>query len=111
MIYVKRLDKPFNHILLAYHTVISDSFKSKVYATDNFVNSVTNGSIKGLLDNFQNIFGDAFDTRIPKITNIINEGKVNIGNIDIIVTNKYGGYIVEVPICNIIYEYGRLKSA
>lgn len=101
--YIKQSGKPLNHLFLAYHTALPENYKGKVYATENYVKSVTKGSIKGLLDNFKNIFGDAFDTRIPKVTNIIKEGKINIAGVDFIIKNKDDGYIIEIPACNSIY--------
>lgn len=101
--YIKQSGKPLNNLFLAYHTALPENYKGKVYATENYVTSVTKGSIKGLLDNFKNIFGDAFDTRIPKVTNIIKEGKINVAGVNFIITNKYDGYMIEVPDLNIIY--------
>lgn len=101
--YIKQLGKPLNNIFLAYHTALPENYKGNVYATKNYVQSVTNGSIKGLLDNFKNIFGNSFDTKIPKITNVINEGKINVAGVEFIIKNKDDGYIIEIPVCNSIY--------
>lgn len=101
--YIKQSNKPLNHLFLAYHTALPKGYNGRVYATENYVKSVTFGSIKGLLDNFKNIFGDSFNTSIPKITNIIKEGKINISGIDFIIENKDDGYIIEIPVCNSIY--------
>ena len=80
-----------------------ENFNGKIYATENYVNSVTKGSIKGLLDNFAVVFGSAFDTRVPNVTNIINEGTVNVSGIDFIIKNKDDGYCIEIPALNILY--------
>lgn len=101
--YIKQSGKPLNNLFLAYHTALPENYKGKVYATENYVTSVTKGSIKGLLDNFKNIFGDAFDTRIPKVTNIIKEGKINVAGVDFIITNKDDGYMIEIPACSAVY--------
>lgn len=101
--YIKQSGKPLNHLFLAYHTALPENYTGRVYATENYVKSVTKGSIKGLLDNFKNIFGDSFNTSIPKVTNIIKEGKVNIAGIEFIIRNKDDGYIIEIPACNSIY--------
>lgn len=101
--YIKQSGKPLNNLFLAYHTALPENYKGKVYATENYVTSVTKGSIKGLLDNFKNVFGDAFDTRVPKVTNIINEGTVNISGVDFVIKNKDDGYMIEIPSLNILY--------
>lgn len=101
--YVSKLAKPLNNIFLAYHTAVPENFSGKIYATENYVNSVTKGSIKGLLDNFAVVFGSAFDTRVPNVTNIINEGIVNVSGIDFIIKNKDDGYCIEIPALNILY--------
>lgn len=101
--YIKQSGKPLNHLFLAYHTALPENYKGRVYATENYIKSVIKGSIKGLLDNFKNIFGDSFDTSIPKVTNVIKEGKVNIADIEFIIKNKDDGYIIEIPACNSIY--------
>lgn len=101
--YIKQSGKPLNHLFLAYHTALPENYKGRVYATENYIKSVTKGSIKGLLDNFKNIFGDSFDTSIPKVTNVIKEGKINIAGIEFIIKNKDDGYIIEIPACSSIY--------
>ena len=101
--YIKQSNKALNHLFLAYHTAVPENFSGKIYATENFVKSATEGSIKGLLDNFANVFGSAFDTRPPKVTDIISEGNINIAGVNFIITNKYDGYMIEVPDLNIIY--------
>lgn len=101
--YIKQAGKPLNHLFLAYHTALPENYNGRVYATENYVQSVTKGSIKGLLDNFKNIFGASFNTSIPKVTNIIKEGKVNVEGIDFIIKNKDDGYTIEIPSCSSVY--------
>lgn len=103
--YILKLDKPLNHLFLAYHSAVPENFTGKIYATENYVQSVTNGSIKGLLDKFAVVFGSTFDTRVPKVTNVINEGKVNVSGIDFVIKNKDDGYIIEIPSLNILYTH------
>ena len=101
--YIKQLGKPLKHIFLAYHNGVPKDYNGNIYATENYVKSVTGGSIKGLLNNFENIFGESFNTKVPKVTNIIKEGKINVSGVDFIVKNKDDGYTVEIPACNSIY--------
>lgn len=73
-------------MLIAYHGA-GASFLPEVpkYATQNAVDYSQNGGGKELVDKFTGAFGEAFDSSIHKITNIINEG------LDSYISDMYSG--------------------
>lgn len=93
-------------MLIAYHGA-GGTFLPNVpkYATQNAVDYSENGGGKALIDNFTQSFGDIFDSSIHKITNVIAEGKVNIGGIDFIVKQTAEAFDVEIPEINAVYTH------
>lgn len=93
-------------ILVAYHgagaTFLPEAPK---YATQNAADYSANGGGKALIDNFTAAFGDIFDSSVHKITNIINEGKINIGGIDFIIKQTSEAFDVEIPEINAVYTH------
>lgn len=93
-------------MLVAYHgaggTFLPDVPK---YATQNAVDYSENGGGKALVDNFTQAFGDIFDSSIHKITNVIAEGRVNIGGIDFIIKQTAEAFDVEIPEINAVYTH------
>lgn len=93
-------------ILVAYHgagaTFMPEAPK---YATQNAADYSANGGGKVLIDNFTAAFGDIFDSSVHKITNIINEGKINIGGIDFIIKQTSEAFDVEIPEINAVYTH------
>lgn len=73
-------------MLIAYHGA-GASFLPEVpkYATQNAVDYSQNGGGKELVDKFTGASGEAFDSSIHKITNIINEG------LDSYISDMYSG--------------------
>ncbi len=84
-------------VLAAYHgaggTFLSDIPK---YATQNAADYSANGGGKGLIDKF---------TGVHKITNIISEGKITIGDIDFIIEQTDEAYDIEIPEINAVYTH------
>lgn len=93
-------------ILVAYHgagaTFLPDVPK---YATQNAADYSANGAGKALIDNFTGAFGEIFDNSVHKITNIIGEGKINIGCIDFVIKQTDEAFDVEIPEINAVYTH------
>lgn len=91
-------------MLIAYHGA-GGNFLPNVpkYATQNAKNYGENGGGKALIDNFANVFGKAFDSRLHTITNIIEGGKIKVGGIDFIIEETSEAYNVVIPEINAVY--------
>lgn len=93
-------------ILVAYHgagaTFLPDVPK---YATANAVEYSANGGGKALIDNFTGAFGDIFDKSVHKVTNVIGEGKINIGGIDFVIKQTHEAFDIEIPEINAVYTH------
>ncbi len=99
-------DMTVEGMLVAYHgagaTFLPDVPK---YATQNAVEYSENGGGKALIDQFTGAFGDAFDSSIHKITNVIDEGKATIGGIDFIIKQTSEAFDIEIPEINAVYTH------
>lgn len=93
-------------MLIAYHDA-GGSFLPDVkkYATENAKNYGEQGGGKALIDNFTNAFGEIFDKKLHRITDIIGEGKVTIGGIDFIITKTPDAYNIAIPEINAVYTH------
>ena len=93
-------------MLVAYHsagaTFLPDVPK---YATQNAVEYSENGGGKTLVTNFTHAFGAVFDNSIHQITNVIGEGKINIGGIDFVIHQTTEAFDVEIPEINAVYAH------
>lgn len=93
-------------MLISYHgaggTFLPNAAK---YATENAVAYSENGGGKALITNFTNAFGDIFDKSVHKITNVIKEGKNNIGGIDFVITQTPDAFDIEIPEINAVYTH------
>lgn len=93
-------------VLIAYHgagaTFLKDAPK---YSTKNAVLYSENGGGKSLIDNFSNTFGSSFDSSIHKVENIIEEGKLTIGNIDLVIKETSDAFDIEIPEINAVYTH------
>ena len=99
-------DMTVEGMLVAYHgagaTFLPDVPK---YATQNAMEYSEAGGGKALIDQFTGAFGDAFDSSIHKITNVIDEGKVTIGGIDFIIKQTSEAFDIEIPEINAVYTH------
>lgn len=104
--YIKQLNVTVEGVLLSYHmaggTFLLDA---KKYATKNADEYGHNGGGKGLIDNFTNAFGNAFDNSIHTVTDYIGEGTVNIGGIDFNITVTNEAFDIEIPEINAVYTH------
>ena len=102
--YLKDLE--IEGMLIAYHGA-GAGFMPNVpkYATQNAADYSQNGGGKALIDNFTGAFGGIFDNSVHKITNIINEGKINIGGIDFVIKQTDEAFNIEIPEINAVYTH------
>lgn len=102
--YLKNLE--IEGMLIAYHGA-GAGFMPNVpkYATQNAADYSQNGGGKALIDNFTGAFGGIFDNSVHKITNIINEGKINIGGIDFVIKQTGEAFDIEIPEINAVYTH------
>lgn len=102
--YLKNLD--VEGIFVAYHGA-GASFLSDVpkYATANAKEYSENGDGKALINKFTNAFGEAFDSSVHKITNVIGEGKITLAEIDFIIKQTSEAFDIEIPEINAVYTH------
>lgn len=93
-------------IFVAYHGA-GASFLPNVpkYATANAKEYSENGGGKALIDNFTNAFGNAFDSSVHQITNIIVEGRITLAGIDFIIKQTAEAFDIEIPEINAVYTH------
>lgn len=93
-------------MFVAYHgagaTFMPDVPK---YATQNAVEYSENGGGKGLIDNFTGAFGEIFDNSIHKIDNVIDEGRITIGEIDFEIKQTAEAFDIAIPEINAVYTH------
>ncbi|MCI8590006.1 MAG: hypothetical protein HFE77_04775 [Clostridiales bacterium] len=75
------------------------------YATQNAVEYSQHGGGKALIDNFTGAFGESFDGSVHQITNIIEEGRMTIGDIDFIIKQTAEAFDIEIPEINAVYTH------
>ena len=91
---------------MAYHGA-GATFLPEVpkYATQNAADYSENGGGKALITNFTNAFGEIFDASIHRITNVLNEGKSNIGGIDFLIKQTAEAFDIAIPEINAVYTH------
>ncbi len=105
--YITSLGKPLNNMLLAYHPAGAD-----VYEGVNIVATATaqaaaqeGGSVKGLIDNFVQAFGDAFDGNIPAVTEVIEPGTITLDGLELVITDAVDGFDIEIPSIHVVFTH------
>ena len=73
--------------------------------TQNAADFSANGGGKALIDNFANAFGEIFDQSVHQITNVVEAGKVTIGDIDFILKQTNDAFDVVIPEINAVYTH------
>ena len=93
-------------MLIAYHGA-GGSFLPEVpkYATKNAVDYSENGGGKALIDQFTAAFGEIFDASIHRISDVIEEGKVNVGGVDFVIRQTAEAFDIEIPEINAVYTH------
>lgn len=93
-------------VLISYHgagaTFLPETTK---YATQNAKDYSENGGGKALITKFTNTFGEIFDASVHQITNVLDEGRVNIGGIDFVIKQTAEAFDVEIPEINAVYTH------
>lgn len=104
--YMNSLGAKLEGILLSYH-MGGGTFMSgaKKYATHNADEYGHTGGGKALVDNFTQIFGEAFDHNIHNVTDYIDAGKITLADIDMNIIPMNDGYDIEIPEINSIYTH------
>ena len=99
-------DMPVAGMLIAYHGA-GGTFLPGVakYATQNAIAYSQSGGGKALIDNFASAFGNAFDSSIHKITNVVESGKVTIGGMEFLIKQTADAFDVEIPEINAVYTH------
>lgn len=93
-------------ILVAYHGA-GANFLPNVpkYATQNAKDYSENGGGKALITNFTNAFGEIFDASVHRITDVLDEGEVNIGGIDFVIKQTAEAFDIVIPEINAVYTH------
>lgn len=99
-------DTEVEGMLIAYHgagaTFLPDVPK---YATQNAVEYSANGGGKALINNFTTVFGNAFDSSVHGVTDVIDEGTITIGGIKFVIKKTADAFDVEIPEINAVYTH------
>ena len=99
-------DMKVEGMLVAYHgagaTFLPDVPK---YATENAVEYSAQGGGRALINNFTAAFGEAFDSSVHTVTNVIGEGDLEIGGIRLIIKRSAEAFDVEIPEINAVYTH------
>lgn len=93
-------------MLLSYHMAGASFLPGvPVYATANADVYGHSGGGAGLIKQFMESFGGAFDSSIFTVTNTIEEGEVTIGGITFIITKTNDAFDIEIPEINAVYTH------
>ena len=105
--YVKGLNKNIVGKVFSDHPNGGASILSNVknYASQGTINSMTSGTIKHLNEGFIPNFGADFDEKLPVITDILTENKVNIGGFELNIKYNEENIEIEFPQINSVYTH------
>lgn len=76
-----------------------------VYATKEADEYGHNGGGKALIDNFTAAFGDAFDSSIPTVTNLIEGDTLELAGISMKIVRNADAFDIEIPELNVVYTH------
>lgn len=102
--YLKDLE--IEGMLIAYHGA-GGTFLPEVpkFATQNAVDYSAAGGGKALIDKFASAFGEIFDSSVHMITDVIGEGTVTIGDIELRIKETAEAFDIEIPEINAVYTH------
>ena len=105
--YVKGLNKNIVGKVFSDHPNGGVSILKNVknYASQGTINSMTSGTIKHLDDGFVQSFGEDFDEKLPVITDVLKDNKVNIGGFDLNISYHDENIEIEFPQINCVYTH------
>lgn len=92
--------------LVAYHAAGASFLPSvKSYGTESSVKYNAEGGGAGLIANFKNAFGDAFDAEKVNPDVIMADGETELGGIKFIIKSNAEAYDIEIPEINSVYTH------
>lgn len=93
-------------IFAAYHMAGASFLPNvTVYATPSADVYGHGGGGRALIDNFAQVFGDAFDHTLPNVTNNLEAGTLSLAGIDVTITPNNEAYDIEIPALNAMYTH------
>lgn len=93
-------------IVAAYHMAGATFLAgTPVYATKEADEYSHNGGGKALIDNFTAAFGDAFDSSIPTVTNLIEGDTLELAGISMKIVRNADAFDIEIPELNVVYTH------
>ena len=93
-------------LLLSYHMAGASFLPGvPVYATANADAYGHSGGGAALVNRFADAFGDAFDSGIFRVTNLIEEGPLTLGGISFTVVETPEAYDLIIPQINAVYTH------
>ncbi|GHV22419.1 hypothetical protein FACS189428_4470 [Clostridia bacterium] len=105
--YITQLKKPLNDALISYHPAGGgDAFpEANLYATASTKEAMTKGETKHIIDGFVQVFGEEFNSTIPKINKGLAGGNTTIAGVKFVIIPTPSGYDIEIPDINVIYTH------
>lgn len=104
--YLAERDIRIEGIVAAYHmagaTFLPDT---PVYATAEADEYGHAGGGKALIDGFTATFGDAFDSSIPEVTNVIEGDTLELAGITLRIVRNADAFDIEIPELNAVYTH------
>ena len=93
-------------LLLSYHMAGASFLPGvPVYATANADAYGHTGGGAALIESFKDAFGESFDPSIFTVTNVIDEGKIEIGGIRFVITQTAEAFDIEIPALGAVYTH------
>ncbi len=104
--YIKEQGIDIEGIVAAYHMAGATFLAgTPVYATAEADEYGHNGGGKDLIDNFTAAFGDAFDSSIPEVTNVIEDDTLTLAGIDMKIVRNDEAFDIELPLIQCVYTH------
>lgn len=93
-------------IFAAYHMAGASFLPTvAVYATPSADTYGHSGGGHALIDNFAQVFGEAFDHTVPEVTNHLEAGTLSVAGVDVTIIPNDEAYDIEIPALNAIYTH------
>lgn len=93
-------------ILAAYHMAGATFLAgTSIYATASADAYGHEGGGRALIDNFASAFGDAFDSSIPTVTNVVEGGPLILAGIEVSIVPNDEAFDVAIPEINCVYTH------
>lgn len=104
--YVKGLNKNIVGKVFSDHPNGGSIFKEvRGYASEGTIKSMQEGTIKGLVTNFETAFRGAFAKEYHEITDVLTEEKVHIGGFELKITYHDEDIEIEFPQIKCVYTH------